>query len=796
MKLLRSCFVYAVSVLIVLQPLAASAASDDQAIANAEQLPPKNSSMTTSPEMASVGPLANSWKAVRLVNTAPTTAAQQVSTRPVLKLTFDQAIVKGKGELAIRTLMGDDVERIPVSDARVKITNNNRAIEWQVGTTLNPDTEYTVWIDYGTFRSNVGDFVGIYDRDWIFRTEAGNDTSSPVLSQAAMRDNVVTLVFSERLKPVTLAALQQFSVYRNKQPLSLSSLSSNSNIVTIQLKQQAHHNDSITLSYTPGQTPLEDVVGNRLAALVNVPVVYGAHTPGQPGKPDAPGKPGGPGTPEQPGKPGNPGQPSNPGVPGKPPGKPGNPGSPGGPGGPGGVPGTPSNPGNPGTPSTPGQPNTPSNRPAHLTDTPYEWLLEHGIYTLNQNSATKQSAQSPSHSSAVSSNRYVLNKDHVASALDYAAKNSAAKHVIYEIPVTENSGIIVIPLQVLETAAKQSSGAKFSLKYKDTVYTLPLNNLNYTGIRTEWANDSSIWVAIHVEEDPTLNKLTQKLSQLSARQLISPHKFSLYSFVDGKAPRHITADVQHAYRLTSVYQPRYLSAVQYDTNADRILYIANTIKVERGITLVKFANKSNISAALAERTKSFHDTSSHWARASIETLASKFIIEGTSNDRFSPEQKLTRAQFAVLLARSFGLKPDPSGAAQFRDISNSHPMAGMIGAASKAGIISGYSDGTFRPSQTITREQMAMMLVRVMNAAGQSLTEDGTAVQKFSDRNHISSYAKRDVSKAVEAGLISGLNAKTFAPQGNATRAQGAVMLQRVLQEVGYLTSSSNGRSQ
>nr|WP_225445703.1 S-layer homology domain-containing protein [Paenibacillus arenosi] len=746
--------------------------------------------------MASVGSVANSWKAVRLVNMAPARAAQQVSTRPVLQLTFDQAIVKGNGELAIRTLMGDDVERIPVGDARVKITNNNRTVEWHVGTTLNPDTEYTVWIDYGTFRSNVGDFVGIYDRDWVFRTQAGNDTSPPVLSQAAMRDNVVTLVFSERLKPVTLTALQQFHVYRNNQPLGLSSLTSNANIVTIQLKQQAHHNDTITLSYNPGQAPLEDTVGNRLAALVNVPVIYGAHSPGQPGKPDAPapGKPGVPGTPEQPGKPGNPGQPGNPGVPGKPPGNPGNPGSPGGPGG---VPGTPSNPGNPSNPGTPGQPNTPGagNRPAHMTDTPYEWLLEHGIYTLNQNSAVKQSAQSPSHISAMPSNRYVLNKDHFASALEYAAKSSAAKHVIYEVPVTENSGILVIPLQVLETAAKQASGAKFSLKYKDTVYTLPLNNLNYTGIRTEWANDSSIWVAIHVEEDPTLNKLTQKLSQLSARQLISPHKFTLYSFVDGKAPRTITADVQHAYRLTSVYHPRHLSAIQYDPNVDRILYTANTIKVERGITLVKFAGKSNISVALAERNKSFHDTSSHWARASIETLASKFIIEGTSNDRFSPEQKLTRAQFAVLLARAFGLKPDQTGAAQFRDISDSHPMAGMIGAASKAGIISGYSNGTFRPNQTVTREQMAMMLVRVMNAAGQPLPEGGSAAEKFSDRNKISSYAKRDVAKAVEAGLISGLTAKTFAPQGDATRAQGAVMLQRVLQEVGYLTSGSNGGS-
>ncbi|TVX94462.1 S-layer homology domain-containing protein [Paenibacillus agilis] len=794
MKLLRSCFVYAVSALMVLQPLAASAASNEQTNANAEQLPSNNSSMNTSPEIASVGPVANSWKAVRLVNMAPARAAQQVSTRPVLQLTFDQAIVKGNGELAIRTLMGDDVERIPVSDARVKITNNNRSVEWHVGTTLNPDTEYTVWMDYGTFRSNVGDFVGIYDRDWVFRTQAGSDTSPPVLSQAAMRDNVVTLVFSERLKPVTLAALQQFHVYRNNQPLGLSSLSSNSNIVTIQLKQQAHYNDSITLSYNSGQAPLEDIVGNRLAPLVNVPVLYGAHTPGQPGKPDAPGKPGVPGTPEQPGKPGNPGQPGKPGVPGGPtvPGKP--PANPGSPGGPGGVPGTPSNPGNP---STPGQPNTPGagNRPAHITDTPYEWLLEHGIYTLNQNSAAKQPAQSPSHISVMPSNRYALNKDHFASAFDYAAKNSAAKHVIYEVPVTENSGLIVIPLQVLETSAKQASGVKFSLKYKDTVYTLPLNNLNYTGIRTEWANDSSIWVAIHVEEDPTLTKLTQKLSQLSARQLISPHKFSLYSFVDGKAPRNIAADVQHAYRLTSVYHPKYLSAIQYDSSVDRILYTANTIKVERGITMVKFAGKSNISAALAERNKSFHDARSHWARASIETLASKFIIEGTSNDRFSPEQKLTRAQFAVLLARSFGLKPDHSGATQFRDISDSHPMAGMIGAASRAGIISGYSDGTFRPSQTITREQMAMMLVRVMNAAGQPLTEGGTAVEKFSDRNHISSYAKRDVAKAVDAGLISGLNAKTFAPQGHATRAQGAVMLQRVLQEVGYLTSSSPGGS-
>lgn len=111
-----------------------------------------------------------------------------------------------------------------------------------------------------------------------------------------------------------------------------------------------------------------------------------------------------------------------------------------------------------------------------------------------------------------------------------------------------------------------------------------------------------------------------------------------------------------------------------------------------------------------------------------------------------------------------------------------------IGAAAEAGIITGNTDGTFRPDRPITREQMAIMMVRAMNYGGQPVvlnTSAASALSKFNDSKKIQS--KDSVAKAVQEGIIQGMTSKTFVPQGNATRAQAAVMLKRVLDKLGYL---------
>ncbi|MFD1910373.1 S-layer homology domain-containing protein [Paenibacillus rhizoplanae] len=135
---------------------------------------------------------------------------------------------------------------------------------------------------------------------------------------------------------------------------------------------------------------------------------------------------------------------------------------------------------------------------------------------------------------------------------------------------------------------------------------------------------------------------------------------------------------------------------------------------------------------------------SHWAKADIELLASKLIVNGSTETQFAPDSDITRAEFAALLVRSLGLTPDTAGA-NYTDVMTGDWYAGAIGAAVQAKLVEGFQDQSFRPNDTITREQMAVMISRAISFAGQ--TNDAISGQvrplsAFQDQAEISSWAQ------------------------------------------------------
>ncbi|MOA03596.1 Endoglucanase precursor [compost metagenome] len=169
-------------------------------------------------------------------------------------------------------------------------------------------------------------------------------------------------------------------------------------------------------------------------------------------------------------------------------------------------------------------------------------------------------------------------------------------------------------------------------------------------------------------------------------------------------------------------------------------------------------------------------------------MSSKLIAEPHSGGVFNPNKNITRAEFATFIAKGLGLEADTSTASRFPDVNASGTTAAYIGAATKAGIITGYTDGTFKPNSNITREQMALMMVRAMDYAGYNTGLSSTSTQylsRFKDMSKIQN--KETVAKAVNQGIMQGISTNVFQPQGNATRAQAVVMIKRVLDKLNYL---------
>ncbi|MFC0212766.1 S-layer homology domain-containing protein [Paenibacillus chartarius] len=175
----------------------------------------------------------------------------------------------------------------------------------------------------------------------------------------------------------------------------------------------------------------------------------------------------------------------------------------------------------------------------------------------------------------------------------------------------------------------------------------------------------------------------------------------------------------------------------------------------------------------------------HWAEADVETLASKLIVHGVTDTNFAPEQPVTRAEFAALIARALGLLPQRTD--RFRDVQESDWFSGAVGAAAKANLISGYEDGTFRPDAPVTREQMAAMLARALQLGGHEVQGNAALLERFTDRADISAWADEAVTAALSAGIIQGMTDTSFAAHNQATRAQAVTMLKRTLQSMKFM---------
>lgn len=130
----------------------------------------------------------------------------------------------------------------------------------------------------------------------------------------------------------------------------------------------------------------------------------------------------------------------------------------------------------------------------------------------------------------------------------------------------------------------------------------------------------------------------------------------------------------------------------------------------------------------------------------MELLASKRVVNGQTEADFVPEGDVTRAEFVSLIVRGLGLEEDSTSVhPAFADIAETNWFAGAIGAAVKAQIVSGFEDGTFWPNDTITREQMAVMLSNALAFADKPFAVTGKLLPLlavFHDKTAISPRAQ------------------------------------------------------
>ncbi|HHU21986.1 MAG TPA: hypothetical protein GXZ52_00980 [Clostridiales bacterium] len=174
-----------------------------------------------------------------------------------------------------------------------------------------------------------------------------------------------------------------------------------------------------------------------------------------------------------------------------------------------------------------------------------------------------------------------------------------------------------------------------------------------------------------------------------------------------------------------------------------------------------------------------------WYFDAVSFVVKEGLFNGVSDTEFCPDENMSRAMFATVLHRLAGSPKVYGHKGAFTDVAAGKWYSDAIVWASQNGIVKGYDDGSFRPDDDVTREQMAAILYRYAAWAGHNT---GVAADlPFRDSGAVSSYARAAVEWAVGAKLINGMEregALIFAPQESATRAQVATIMQRFKQSL------------
>jgi hypothetical protein len=166
----------------------------------------------------------------------------------------------------------------------------------------------------------------------------------------------------------------------------------------------------------------------------------------------------------------------------------------------------------------------------------------------------------------------------------------------------------------------------------------------------------------------------------------------------------------------------------------------------------------------------------HWGKSYIEALAAKGIVMGrTSKDTYLPSADITRAEFAKYISIALNLV-DSSATANFKDVAKSNVDYMYIASAVKSGIIIGRPDGTFAPNETISRQDITVMMARALKETD---VANADKFINFNDKSGIALYAMNPMALCVKYGLIEGKPGNIVDPNGKMTRAEAATVIYR-----------------
>lgn len=376
--------------------------------------------------------------------------------------------------------------------------------------------------------------------------------------------------------------------------------------------------------------------------------------------------------------------------------------------------------------------------------------------------------------------------------------NSGPHHLIVQGTKSDNMRVIwpYKALNPLLEAAKQDPSLRVSVQLPTARYELPLKALDLNELAKQ-LHSTSQEVSLHVQVREAVEPLTESMKRavkaIGAVPVGHPYEFvmtarakeqvlDLSNFGPVFTDRELT--------LNESVDSRHATVVVLNPLTMKLSFAPAVFKKDGGKTKVIIKGNGNSLYGVLLWNKTFEDVQHHWAKQEIGQLASKLVIHGETDRSFGPGRPVTRAEFAAMLVRALGFTADTQDSSKkntFTDVPSDAWYAEAIELAVQTKLLKGFNDGTFRPNDMITREQMAGMIANAIQYVKQADRSEVPSIQSYADANRVSDWAQEAMSLSIKAHIMKGFDDHTLRPTVNSSRAESAVVMYRLLEYLEFM---------
>ncbi|MFB6367696.1 S-layer homology domain-containing protein [Paenibacillus elgii] len=335
-------------------------------------------------------------------------------------------------------------------------------------------------------------------------------------------------------------------------------------------------------------------------------------------------------------------------------------------------------------------------------------------------------------------------------------------------------------------------GANLEISNPLAIYPTPGGKMDLNAVSSQLGNAALGDIAVHIDitrsSDALISNAKSKAAAGGYELLVTPVDLDLTFSHDSKTVR---SGQLNGYAGKYIALPEGIDPNRITTgvivNPDGSVFHMPTIvtKIDNRYYAWIKDLRSHGSYSVIWNPQDFDDVKNHWGQSDVNNIAARLDLKGTGNNTFSPDRNVTRSEFSEIVALGLGLMRQNVPQNVFPDVSDSAWYRNAVTISNEFDIVRGYEDGNFHGNKQITREEGIAMIARAYSLINPQakLSQDSIESQlsKYTDAKSVSDWAKEDVARMIEAGIVQGDSPQLLSPQSNMTRAETAALIARLL---------------